>query len=139
LQAQVLNSLAVEYHHAGRLQEAARLAEIVCASPLANIYQEFGETRKGIQEDLREQEARPLIIASAAVAVETGCAITAKEEKKQQSGPGRVVRIIYARPGRESINPTCAPVVRFDYASSFIQSRAYSCSPIRAPSIHPVK
>jgi tetratricopeptide (TPR) repeat protein len=133
LQAQVLNSLAVEYHHAGRLQEAARLAEIVCASPLAAIYHEFGETRKGIQEDLREQEARPLIIASAAVAVETVCAITAKEEKKQQSGPGRAVRIIYARPGRESINPACAPVVIFDHASSFIQSRAYSCAPIHAP------
>jgi hypothetical protein len=132
LQAQVLNSLAVEYHHAGRLQEAARLAEIVCASPLANIYHEFGETRKGIQEDLQELEQRALIITAPK-------AEPTREEKKQQSGPGRVVRIIYARPGRESIKPACAPVVRFDYASSFIQSRAYSCAPIRAPSIHHLK
>jgi tetratricopeptide (TPR) repeat protein len=63
LQAQLLNSLAVEYHAIGRLEEAARLSRIVCASPLANVYAEFPETRREIQADIAQAESRAIIVA----------------------------------------------------------------------------
>jgi tetratricopeptide (TPR) repeat protein len=64
LQAQVFNSLAVELRAVGRLHEAVRLASIACESPLASVYHEWRETREEISEDLREQEARPIIVAA---------------------------------------------------------------------------
>jgi tetratricopeptide (TPR) repeat protein len=62
LQAQLFNALAVELRAVGRLQEAVRLSEFACASPLASVYAEFQETRQEIQEDIAEREARPVIV-----------------------------------------------------------------------------
>lgn len=58
----VLNSLAVELHATGRLEEAARIARTVCASPLSNVYPEWRETGQEIGDDIRELERRAILV-----------------------------------------------------------------------------
>jgi tetratricopeptide (TPR) repeat protein len=79
LQAQLFNALAVELRAVGRLQEAVRLSELACASLLASVYAEFQETRQEIQEDLAQQEARPVIVVVPEIFPERE-----REEKKEQ-------------------------------------------------------
>jgi hypothetical protein len=55
------NELAYELAQVGRLQEAVRHSEIACASPVANAYTEWQETREGIAAAFVEQEQKPLV------------------------------------------------------------------------------
>jgi tetratricopeptide (TPR) repeat protein len=77
-----LNNYAVNLQAVGRLKEALRLAAIVCASPLANVYHEWLETREEIQASIIEQEARATIIAAPQVQSEEK-----REKSKHQSEP----------------------------------------------------
>jgi tetratricopeptide (TPR) repeat protein len=125
LNAQLLNHLAVEYHHAGRLQDAVRLAQIVCALPLATVYHEFEETRKEIQEDITEQEQRPLIIAAPQVQAEQ------KREKKQARSSDNDYQIatplLMVNIEPPAIWKSCPNT------QSLIQARVHLCTPIHGP------
>src|SRR6185503_5196095 len=55
LKLDVLNSLAVELHNAGRREEAARLSSAVCSSPLVVVYPEWRATKEEIAQDQGER------------------------------------------------------------------------------------
>jgi tetratricopeptide (TPR) repeat protein len=157
LHAQVLNSLAVEYHQAGRLQEALRLAQIVCASPLATIYHEFGETRKEIQEDLRERELRAeyfiahKIDASAERGIPEPHAAISDERATTTLKPSREAASLDPRPKRrrarrinqvnyvldlpslDSASSSKEPIARNVEASCYVINRVKLSAPIHAP------
>jgi tetratricopeptide (TPR) repeat protein len=71
-----LNNYAVNLHAVGRLQEAVRFSEIACASPLAIVYHEWGETRQEIRQDISARESAPVVFVVPQVQQE-------KEEKKE--------------------------------------------------------
>jgi tetratricopeptide (TPR) repeat protein len=124
LRGQLLNHLAVYYHQVGRLHEAVRLSEFACASPLAIVYHEWGETRQEIRQDISERESAPRIFAVSQVQQET--------EEKKESGS-------HSAKLRAPLNP----VVRCNLLSSstrtglatvgLIISRLQSCHQLRGP------
>ena len=124
LQAQVFNSLAVELRAVGRLQEAFRLSELACASPLAIVYHEWGETREEIKLDISERESAPRVFVVPQVQQDT--------EGKKESGSHRVILIAPLKPVTrcnllsDSIRIGIAPV-------GLILSRLQSCYQLRGP------
>jgi tetratricopeptide (TPR) repeat protein len=123
LKATLLNHLAVYYHAAGRLQDAARLSLIACASAFAGAHPELQETKVEIAAAIVEQEQRPLIIAAPQVQVEQ------KEDKKEARE--HFVPLILALSTVDSDPPRVLLTVA--KTSSLIQSRVYSCAPIHGP------
>jgi tetratricopeptide (TPR) repeat protein len=126
LRGQLLNHLAVYYHQAGRLHDAVRLSELVCASPLAAIYHEWGETQSEIAEDLAEQEARAATVAvPKAEIIPQAFRREGKKESKGNSYP------LKSSPHSEHLKPRVHCALS-DLADS-IQSRTYLCAPIHGP------
>jgi tetratricopeptide (TPR) repeat protein len=117
---QLLNHLAVYYHQTGRLKDALRLAQMVCASPLVSVYHEWNETREEIQQEIAEQESRAVIVAAPNV---RSCA---------QSRAGKQAR---ASIDLTSITGAYSqPIVLATMAKTSIQSRLrYSFSPHAPP------
>jgi tetratricopeptide (TPR) repeat protein len=116
---QSLNSLATEYREAGRLQEALTLARIVCASPLARIYPEFGITRDKTERKIQERERATVIV------------VVSARPTEQRPQPKVIIRFQYveSRARRRSFKPTIgrAPVIRS------IVERVATVAPIHAP------
>jgi len=166
LQAQVLNHLAVEYHDAGRLQEAYKLAQAACSSSLVTIYQEFEETRKEIEKDLAEREPRrPAVIDKKSDAARAGITGNSDERLSETKAQARVAptrRADSLEPRRKRrcarriskpdktdratitlVRRACRPskdLTAFsgDAGSSITINRVYSSAPIHAPPAIPV-
>lgn len=119
LRLDVLNSLAVEFHQARKFQEARKLSEAICASPLATICHEFRETRAEIEQEIAETQSQAIIVVVPA---------RPSEQRPQQKVIIRFQCVgLYVR--RRVIKPTIgrAPVI-----CSIIE-RVATVAPIHAP------
>jgi tetratricopeptide (TPR) repeat protein len=125
LQLQVLNSLAVEFHRAGRLKDALRLAQIVCASPLATVYHEWRETREEVNRSIAEQESRAIIVAAPNIKANLP---EGKREGKPRQAPKRILWR-----GRTWVARSGLAFGKFASTAPLIQSRVYASAPIHAP------
>ena len=118
LRLDVLNSLAVEFHQARKLQEARKLSEAVCASPLASICSEFRETRAEIEQEIAETQSQATIVV-----------VPVRPAKQPQQKVIIRFLVVESRARRRVIKPTIgrAPVI-----CSIIE-RVATVAPIHAP------
>ncbi len=121
LRLDVLNSLAVELQLTGKLHEAQKIANVVCASPLAILYPPWRETQKEVAQELAEVERARIVV------------VVPAQNPERKPKPKVIVNLIVveSRARRRVIKPIIgrAPII-----CSMVE-RVATVAPIHAPPI----
>jgi len=124
-----LNSLAVEFGEAGRIQEASNAIDLALASPFANRFPEWTETKREIAQKAKERRKSPAPI----IAVPSALPEAAPDATAQPSRNATSVSMIELGLRFCSEVTASAPIIESQLAVIPTLERYIKCVRIRQP------